>query len=270
MHEPISAAPDDLLAPMLRPRFSAPNVAALMTTRAGGVSQPPFDSLNLRPEVGDDPQAVAENRRRLQATIRAQPVRLDQVHGADVIELAPALVDALPRADASLSLHAGLACEVQVADCLPVLYADRHGRGVAAAHAGWRGLAGGIVEATLARLCTACGAQPHEIEVWLGACIGPEQFEVGADVLIGCGADPDRTDRPHPHFSPKAAVEGVPKWWADLPGMARARLAAAGAETVLGNDGSAAWCTVSQSSRFFSFRRERRCGRMSALVWLCD
>lgn len=255
------------LSDLLRPVFSSPRVGALMSTRAGGVSQAPFDALNLRPEVGDDPAAVAENRRRLVAAAGAEPVRLDQVHGAELALLDAALQAAsrrgeLPRADASLSLTPGLACEVQVADCLPVLFAHRDGLGVAAAHAGWRGLAGGIVEHTLAQLCAACGgAGPHEIEVWLGACIGPSRFEVGVDVLQAFGAG---ADQPGVRFVP-----GAPgKWLADLAGLARDRLAAAGVVQLLGNDSGPAWCTVNNSSRFFSFRRERVTGRMSALVWL--
>ncbi|MEY4753936.1 MAG: hypothetical protein RJA44_1611 [Pseudomonadota bacterium] len=265
------------LAAALQPRFTSPRVGALMSTRIGGVSTAPFDSFNLRPEVGDDPEAVAENRRRLQQGLGVPPVRLDQVHGTAVVTLDQALLQRslaghLPQADASLSCRPGLACEVQVADCLPVLYADRAGRGVAAAHAGWRGLAGGIVEQTLAQLCAATGAQPQDIEVWLGACIGPTQFEVGADVLLGFGVAPDR---PGARFVPRARPADelmplMPKWLADLPGLARDRLAAVGVRSMQGNDGSLPWCTVSQASRFFSFRRERRCGRMSALIWLRD
>jgi YfiH family protein len=254
------------LSPLL-PQFSAPNVGALMSTRAGGVSLPPFDSLNLRPEVGDDPLAVAENRRRLAVAAGVEPVRLDQVHGRELVVLDAALLQAsraspLPRADASLSTMPGVACEVQVADCLPVLFAHRAGRGVAAAHAGWRGLAAGIVEHTLAQLCEACSAPPQDIEVWLGACIGPGQFEVGADVLDAFGAS---AQQPGPRF---AVGQAPDKWLADLSGLARDRLMAAGVTQVQGNDGSSAWCTVSNPSRFFSFRRERLSGRMSALVWL--
>lgn len=259
----------ELLQAALLPQFSAPNVGALMTTRVGGVSRAPFDSLNLRPEVGDDPLAVAQNRRRLQVAISAEPVRLDQVHGADVLAIDDAALQGsrggvLARADASLCLRPGVACEVQVADCLPVLFAHRGGRGVAAAHAGWRGLAGGVLEQTLVRLCSACGAAPSDIEVWLGACIGPTRFEVGADVLAAFGCTPTL---PGGRFVPASAAG---KWLADLSGLARDRFAAAGVTRLQGNDGSLPWCTVSNPSRFFSFRRERVCGRMSALVWLHD
>jgi YfiH family protein len=170
-------------------------------------------------------------------------------------------------ADAALSTRVGVACEVQVADCLPVLFADHAGRGVAAAHAGWRGLAGGVIEATLAALCARTGAAAHEIEVWLGPCIGPRAFEVGADVLAGFGADPAA---PGPRFVSRAA-EGRPgKWWADLPGLARGRLAAAGVTAVSGNDGGETWCTFTQRSRYFSFRRDRVTGRQSACIMLSD
>jgi YfiH family protein len=146
---------------------------------------------------------------------------------------------------------------VQVADCLPVLFAAPGGRGVAAAHAGWRGLAGGVVEATLTALCDAAGCAPRELQVWLGACIGPRRFEVGADVLEAFGAD---AREPAPaRFRPHAPD----KWLADLAGLARDRLQAAGVSAIHGGR----WCTVEDTSRFFSFRRDRVTGRMVAAVW---
>ncbi|MBX3606474.1 MAG: peptidoglycan editing factor PgeF [Piscinibacter sp.] len=228
-----------------------------MTTRAGGASREPFDSLNLKAGLGDDDEAVAVNQARLRDVIGAEPVWLDQVHGRTVVRLG-APEPGRPCADASLSTEPGVACVVQVADCLPVLYAAPGARGVAAAHAGWRGLAAGVLETTLDALCEATGCAPHEVQVWLGACIGPRRFEVGADVLEAFGADPGSA------APPRFVPERPGKWLADLPGLARDRLAAAGVRAVSGGQ----WCTVEDRSRFFSFRRDGRTGRMAAAVWL--
>lgn len=249
------AAPPD----WLRPDWTAPGVGALMSTRAGGVSAGAHATLNLKPDVGDDPAAVAENRARFAAALGGTPVWLEQVHGVRVVRLdrshaAPGA--APPVADASVCTEPGLACTVQVADCLPVLFAAPQARGVAAAHAGWRGLAGGVLEATLASLCDAAGCAPEQVQAWLGACIGPGRFEVGADVLRAFpGADPARFSA----FRPG-------KWLADLPGLARDRLRAAGVTAISGGG----WCTVDDPSRFFSFRRDPVTGRMAAAVWIDD
>jgi YfiH family protein len=163
-------------------------------------------------------------------------------------------------ADASVCAEPGIACTVQVADCLPVLFAAPNGRGVAAAHAGWRGLAGGVLEAALQTLCEAAVCAPGEVEVWIGPGIGPREFEVGADVLQAFGAAPEAADPAR--FVPRP---GRPdKWLADLPLLARDRLQAAGVEAISGGR----WCTVSEPSRFFSFRRDGRTGRMAAAVWI--
>ena len=238
-----------------------------MTGRAGGVSLPPFDSFNLRDGLGDDPHAVRVNRARLHDLIGRPSAPLAQVHGVAVhtLELEPAVEPcATPIvADAVATASTAAACEIQVADCLPVLFAHVGGRAVGAAHAGWRGLAGGVLEATLARVCELAQALPHEIECWLGPCIGPGRFEVGAEVLVAFGAAPDR---PGPFFQGQAGPPG--KWLADLPALARQRLAAAGATQVQGNDGSADWCTLTHPRRYFSYRHAARTGRMAALVWL--
>lgn len=265
------------MADWLWPVFTAPGVRAVMTSRQGGVGVGPFDGLNLRPGIGDDPSAVAENRRRLTERLGVPSRRVDQVHGAavhgfeamlDAFDAADAAADdGLPVADASVTALAGLACEVQVADCLPVLFADRAGRAVGAAHAGWRGLAAGVLEATLERVCDLAGQPPGQIEAWLGACIGPTQFEVGADVLAAFGAAAPGRGALRFVARPAASAEEPPKWLADLPGLARDRLAAAGVGRVFGNDGSPAWCTVTNPARFFSYRRERHTGRMAALIW---
>lgn len=242
----------------LAPEWHLPGVGALMTTRAGGVSRAPFDSLNLRAAVGDDPAAVAHNQRVVEQAIGATPVYLNQVHGREVVQLTAADAcagAAVHAADASVTTAPGIACAAQVADCLPVLFAAPGARAVGAAHAGWRGLALGVLEATLARVCSAASCEPREVKAWLGACIGPTQFEVGADVLEAFAARPDSV-----RFVPR----GQGKWLADLGGLARDRLHAAGVVDVSGEG----WCTVSDPSRFFSFRRDRITGRMAAFVWI--
>lgn len=250
------------LVDAIRPRFAAERVGALMSTRAGGVSDGVFASLNLGSAVGDDPSAVVENRRRYAAALGGTPVFLRQVHGVRALRLPIADPnDTVPEADACWTTAPGVACVIQFADCLPVLFAAPEGRGVAAAHAGWRGLSAGVLEATAKALCEATGCTAVELEAWLGPCIGPRQFEVGADVLAGFDIAPGS---PHPRFVPQAAG----KWLADLAGLARDRLAAFGVRRIEGGT----WCTVEESSRFFSFRRDRplhgNSGRMAAAIWI--
>ncbi len=264
--------PAELLPDAIRPDWPAPaGIVALMSTRAGGSSVAPFDSLNLRPpalggEAQDVPDAVLENQRRFAGALGLQPVWLQQVHGADVLRLGAGHLQrgaALPRADASICTEPGIACTVLVADCLPVLLCSRDGRAVGAAHAGWRGLAGGVLDNTVAALCEAVSCGPDQLLAWLGPCIGPAAFEVGADVLQAFGADPavlDKADAALFRFSPRA--DGSPRWRADLAGLARRRLAALGVAAVGGDH----WCTVDQPSRFFSFRRAPRTGRMAAAI----
>lgn len=245
----------------LVPDWNAAGIGALMTTRHGGVSVGPFQSLNLRDGIGDDPQAVRQNKALLRAAIGAQPVFLNQVHGARVVRLVEA--DGVPdepvhEADASVTTEPGVACTVQVADCLPVLFAAPHALAVGAAHAGWRGLALGVLETTLASVCDLARCGPSEVQVWLGACIGPRRFEVGADVLDAFGVASDPGDATL--FVPQAAG----KWLANLPRLARRRLQAAGVRAISGGE----WCSVEDASRFFSFRRDRITGRMAAAIWI--
>jgi polyphenol oxidase len=244
----------------LAPEWDAPGVGAVMTTRAGGVGKAPFDSLNLRDGLGDEPAAVAENQRRLQEAIGSAPVWLKQVHGAAVVSLTSASgrpETAVHSADACVTTEPGVVCAIQVADCLPVLFAAPGARGVAAAHAGWRGLAAGVLESSVGALCESAHCEPSELQAWLGACIGPRRFEVGPDVLEAFGADP-RTESP-------AFVPFRPgKWHANLPLLARERLRTAGLRSFSGGD----WCTVEAPSRFFSFRRDGVTGRMAAAVWI--
>lgn len=237
---------------LLIPDWPVPaRVRAVVTTRAGGVSAVPFDALNLGDHVGDDPAAVAENRRRLQALLGCRPAWLSQVHGVTVVRADPAQV---LEADASWSATPGIACAIMTADCLPVLFCDRAGARVAAAHAGWRGLAAGVLEASVAAL----GCPPGEVLVWLGPAIGPQVFEVGAEVreaFVSRHAE--------------AAAAFVPstnpgRYMADLYHLARIRLARVGVTAVYGGG----LCTFGDAERFYSYRREPRTGRLASLIWL--
>ena len=262
------------------PDWPAPaRVRAVCTTRAGGVSVAPFDSLNLGDHVRDDPVAVATNRRALQQAIAARPVFLQQVHGIAVATLDAGTPDAT-IADAAVTAAPGVACTIMVADCLPVLLTDREGSAVAAAHAGWRGLAGeggkGVLESVLESFWhfpSVERSQPAMKKVasntlaWLGPCIGPQAFEVGAEVRDAfCAADA----RAARCFT----ALGGGKFLADLPGLARQRLNGLGVTAIYGNDGSPAWCTFGNRARYFSHRRDALAlggsGRMAACVWLAD
>ena len=243
--------------------------------------------MNLGDHVGDDAQRVAQNRALLRQAIGADPVFLNQVHGIKVVEHGPGMAgSAHPpiEADACITRHKGVACTIMVADCLPVLMTNRQGSRVGAAHAGWRGLAGvenfGVLEAVCQQFGTS--AAP-DILVWLGPCIGPLRFEVGDDVrdvfLAQDGRD-SQDSQPSQNSQDPQDVEahalfqphGPGKWLANLAGLARLRLRAAGIQHVYGNDGSPAWCTASNPSRFFSHRRDARAlggsGRMAASIWL--
>jgi polyphenol oxidase len=248
---------------MIVPRWPAPTrVRSVFTLRGGGVSVAPYDSLNVGAHVGDDVNAVRENRRRIREGLRlpAEPVWLQQVHGCAVAELdvlEPASNAALepesPRADAAVTSLAGRVCVIQVADCMPVLFAARDGSAVGAAHAGWRGLAGGVLEETVRKL----GIPPTRLIAWLGPAIGRDHFEVGDDVRT---AFVSRDAQAASAFVANARG----RWQCDLYALARRRLAALGVGAVSGGG----WCTYAEATRFFSFRRDGQCGRMSALIWL--
>jgi hypothetical protein len=233
-----------------------PNVRAAVSTREGGVSQPPFDSFNLAQHVGDDADAVAANRHRLADALQLPaapvPVWLDQVHGSGVANL-DATHDAIPRADASISTVPGRVCAVLSADCLPVLFCDRAGSRVAAAHAGWRGLAAGVLENTVAAMAVA----PQQVLAWLGPAIGPQAFEVGDEVRQAFLAQD-----PGAESAFQATRPG--HWLADLYQLAQRRLATLGVTAVFGGG----LCTFSDAQRFYSYRRDGRTGRMASLVWL--
>lgn len=241
------------LSDWLTPDWPAPSrVRACVTTRAGGVSLAPFDSLNLGDHVGDDPQAVAENRRRLIERLGCNPAWLQQVHSADVVEADPA---AVAVADASWTATPGRACAVLTADCLPALFCDRAGSRVAAAHAGWRGLAGGVLENTVAAL----GVPAGELLAWLGPAIGPQSFEVGAEVREAFLAQHAQAGEA---FS---ASRNAGRFMADLYALARIRLAAIGVTAVHGGG-----LDTFSDPRFFSYRRVPRSGRLASLIWLAD
>ncbi len=251
----------------LVPDWAAPDwVRALSTTRAGGVSTGPWGlagghpgGLNLGVACGDTPAAVAGNRARLRRLVPSAPVWLRQVHGRDVlhVERPPAEGAPLPVADAAVTASADCVLVIQTADCLPVLLADARSRVVGAAHAGWRGLAEGVLEATIESM-RALGASPASLHAWIGPGIGPEAFEVGDDVHRAFVAEDAGASV---HFSPRAAPG---KWLADLPGLARRRLAAAGVTAV----GQSGLCTMADPARFYSYRRDGQCGRMASLVWI--
>lgn len=237
----------------IEPDWPAPaRVRVAMTTRTGGVSRGRYASLNLAIHVGDDQAAVVENRRRVSAALRlpSEPGWLEQVHGARVVAL-PAT--ATGPADASVAFTPGAVCAVLVADCLPVILASEEGDRLAVVHAGWRGLAAGVVEAAIAAL--AC--DPRKLVAWLGPAIGPQAFEVGDEVraeFVSQDAACDADFRP--------SRDG--RWLADLPALARRRLAACGVRSVHGGD----LCTHSDPARFYSYRRDGATGRMAALAWL--
>lgn len=228
-----------------------PGVTAFMTTRGP----------NFGRKAGD-PQQARANRAGLAAALGARPIFLDQVHGAEVVRLRPDWHDDnAPQADAAVSTDPGLAVAILVADCLPVLFAAPGG--VAGAHAGWRGLAAGVLENTVAALCEAASCTPTDVKAWLGACIGPEAFEVGPEVVGAFGREPLARDQPGFAYRPNPE----PRWRADLPALARERLRAAGVTDISGGG----WCTLTDASRFFSFRGEalgRPRGRMAACIGL--
>ena len=247
------------IADWIVPDWPAPrSVGAVCSTRTGGVSRGVYRSLNLGDHVGDALVDVAANRARLQDALGVRPVFLKQVHGIDVLDLDAETPDGA-EADACVAATPGNACTVMVADCLPVLFASACGTRVAAAHAGWRGLASGVLERTLQRLRTVGEAPPV---AWLGPCIGPRAFEVGGEVKT-------LFEKRAPEAADCFRVAGESgKWWADLAGLARQRLRAAGVESIHGNDGSDAWCTVRNPLDFFSHRRDGVSGRFAACVWI--
>jgi len=230
------------------------NVRSLVTTRNGGVSQGVFSSFNLGTHVGDDPSAVAVNRGRVVASVQGTPVWLNQVHGTRVFDTARFSVgDQPPEADALFSRKAGVVCAVMTADCLPVLFCDLDGSVVVAAHAGWRGLLAGVLEEAIA----AIDVPGQNLMAYLGPAIGPQAFEVGDEVRsVFVAADEISASA----FKPSESG----KWLADIYLLARQRLTGQGVTRIYGGS----FCTVSESDRFFSYRRDGQTGRMASMIWL--
>lgn len=237
------------------PDWNVPaQVRALVTTRAGGVSGGAHAMLNLGLRCGDEVEAVLENRRRLRALLPAEPLWLRQVHGCGVL-VAGSSHAAGPEheADASVTALPGTVCAVLIADCLPVLLADRRGEAVGVAHAGWRGLSSGVIEAAVG----AFHCSPSRLVAWLGPAIGPRVYEVGDEVRAAFTA--------RDAAAAEAFVSTRPgHWLADLYALARQRLSRCGVHEV----GGGGFCTFSEPERFYSFRRDRMTGRMAALIWL--
>jgi len=237
---------------LIIPDWPAPiNVKSLQTTRAGGISSPPYDSLNLGDHVGDSPLAVERNRILLNRLLPSEPVWLEQVHGIRVANAD--MASCLPQADACIARHRAAVCVVMTADCLPVLLCDTLGSVVGAAHAGWKGLAAGVIEATVQAMDVA----PENIMVWLGPAISQNEFEVGDEVRAAFVA-----------IQPQAASAFIPgrngKWFADLCALARLRLNALGITAIHGGG----YCTYRERERFFSYRRDGATGRMGTFIWL--
>jgi len=242
--------------PLIVPDWPLPsNLRAVQTTRSGGVSAGPWHSLNLALHTGDDPEAVQRNRGLLSQALDLPrvPIWPTQVHGAVVVEAA-AMTGAV-EADAVVARAPGQVCSVQTADCLPVLFASLDGQVVAAAHAGWRGLAGGVLEATLQTL----GHPPEKVTAWLGPAIGPDAFEVGPEVRATFVAD---------QADAAAAFRAGTgdRWFADIYRLARLRLERAGLREIHGGGR----CTHAEPETFFSYRRDGTCGRMATLIWRVD
>ncbi len=230
-----------------------PNVRAVSTTRVGGVSSPPYHGLNLADHVGDSPMAVQANRQWLSETLKlpAEPNWLHQIHGVRVI---PAdATDAKPEADGSFAVRPGVVCAVLTADCLPLLLCDRAGSRVAVAHAGWRGLFAGVIEATVDSL----EVRASELMAWLGPAIGPKAFEVGDEVR---SRFTDQAEVAQRAFRPSASG----RWLADIYELACQRLKSRGITAIYGGN----LCTLSDPKRFFSYRRDGTTGRMASLIWL--
>ncbi len=234
------------------PDWPAPaNVQALQTTRAGGVSAAPYDSFNLGDHVGDAPLAVARNRQSLNQLLPSEPVWLEQVHGTSVTNADQ--TSCLPQADACIARHHDAVCVVMTADCLPILLCDAQGTVVGAAHAGWKGLAAGVIEATVKEMKVA----PQQLMAWLGPAISRQAFEVGGEVRAQFVA-----------ADAQAAAAFVPgnngKWLADLYALARLRLNKLGVTRIYGGD----YCTYRDAARFYSYRRDGATGRMGTFIWL--
>jgi polyphenol oxidase len=235
------------------PDWPAPaNVKSLQTTRHGGISASPYDTLNLGLHVGDDPVRVNRNRQLLAPLMPSEPVWLEQVHGTVVANADAA--GCRVQADACIARHRGAVCVIMTADCLPVLLCDEDGTVVGAAHAGCKGLAAGVIEATVKEM----GVEPRKLMVWLGPAIGPHAFEVGAEVRSTFMEHDGKADQA---FTAHGTED---KYHADIYLLARQRLRALGIVRIFGGTN----CTYHQKDKFFSYRRDGVTGRMGTFIWL--
>ncbi len=253
------------------------NIGFVCTTRRGGVSREPYGpgpqaipnaggGLNLGVHVGDDPAHVAFNRAIVKGRLPSEPAWLSQVHGTTVVRADRIGRGEVPEADASFAAMPGAVCAIQTADCLPVLLTNRAGTVVGAAHAGWRSLAGGVLEATVDAMRAEAGQGAGEIIAWLGPAIGPQEFEVGEDVLAaflpGAGGDTIQEAAVRAAFVARPGLPG--KYLADIYALARLALRRVGVTDVSGGD----LCTVTDASRFYSYRRDKVTGRQASLIWI--
>lgn len=277
MNAPLyNSAPDEPAFWMPQWGLERLGVRMYLSSRQGGVSKPPFDSLNLGLHVGDAPLAVEHNRALYAKALQAKPVFFDQVHGVDCLQVDAWSPHGL-KADAAWTHDRGVACTMMVADCMPLLLADAQARAVAAVHVGWRGLVGmdpsggllphGVVHRAVLALRGSIqeryGSKVPQLFAWLGPCIGPSAFEVGSEVRQ---AFIQRAPSNAPCFIAQPQSPG--HWLADLPQLVREELGRLGVEDLWGNDGTPGWCTVSQAALYFSHRREKKTGRFAASIWL--
>jgi YfiH family protein len=248
---------------------AALQVKALTTLRTGGVSAKPFDSFNLAEHVDDDPSAVKENRSLLRtlAKLPQEPCWINQVHGTTVLNLAdyPSSTitsSIVPTADASICINANHISVVLTADCLPILLCDQKGTRVAAVHAGWRGLAAGILQKTVESL----DCDPKNLMAWLGPAIGPQVFEVGKDVkeAFNMAEDPSAFKAKAIATTSTTDASTTEKWLANLYTLARLRLQHLGISQIYGGE----FCTFTEKDKFYSFRRSNPTGRQATLIWL--
>jgi YfiH family protein len=243
---------------------AAPEIGAFCTTRAGGISKAPFDSLNLGRYVNDEPLAVSENRARVRALLPAEPVWLKQVHGTRVWDADLAPTEEVIEADAAVTTKSNTVLTVMAADCLPVLISSPNGGVIGAAHAGWRGLLGGILENTVDTMQVKTGLNDAgQYRAWLGPAIGPRAFEVGEEVRSAFDAYGKEHGLPVPTEA-FMAIDGKPgKYWANLYQLARQRLQSKGINQFYGGE----FCTVGDQADFFSHRRDGLSGRFAAFIW---
>lgn len=240
---------------LIYPDWPAPaRVRAIQTTRAGGVSRPPYDSLNLGLHVADQEWCVARNRQQLNRFVPTEPVWLQQTHGTQVVNISA--VSCVPHADAAYTRSRANVCVIMTADCLPVLLCNQQGTVVAAIHAGWRGLCAGVLEAAVDALQVA----PETLMAWLGPAIGPRAFEVGSEVrtaFIAAHAQAEQAFLPHND-----------RWLCNIYQLAQQRLMRLGIDDIHGGGVDQQFCTCTESARFFSYRRDGRTGRMATMIWL--